>query len=226
MTLHLYYKEGPLTRWRKVPIDFKTYDQAKNYHERNLSGTKYKILFTEEEKEIAAKKAKRKQTVKRGLTKTGKTVEKYAKATHKRLKVAGPRHMAEIKEGLGEPPHKTITAYDTTLREIKAEKRRKERELTAEELSKLAEKRAEQADRRRERKAESKVKRKAWKPPASPFGEFELNLDRTPFVDQRTQTKKYETGGPGFKSPFAEVHFNPNVNPFGIEQKKSKRRNK
>jgi len=51
-------------------------------------------------------------------------------------------------------------------------------------------------------------------------------LDRTPFVDQRKQTKKYETGGPGFKSPFAEVHFNPNVNPFGIEQKKSKRRKK
>ena len=233
MALHLYYKEGKLTRWRRVPINFRNRDEAENYYNKYFKGLKHKILFDEEEKEIARKKERRKQVlvktgkqVKRSATVAGKNLAETAKATHERLKVAGPRDMDRIRSELGEPKHKTITAYDTRLREIKAERRRKERELTSEELTKLAERRAEKTDVRRERKAEATVKKKTWQPPTSPFGEFKLNLDQTPFTTHQKQAKKYEASGPGFKSPFAEVHFNPNVNPFGIETKKSKRRKK
>jgi len=233
MALHLYYKEGKLTRWRRVPINFRNRDEAKGYYDKYFKGAKYKILFDEEERDIARKKEKRKRMLiktgkqaKRSTKVAGKYIAKKALQTHERLKIAGPRHMEEMRKELGEPKHKTITAYDTRLREIKAERRRKERELTAEELTLLAEKRAEKTDVRRERKAERTVKKKEWKPPASPFGEFKMNLDQTPFSTHQKQAKKYETGGPGFKVPFEEVHFNPNVNPFGIENKKSKRRKK
>jgi len=230
MALHLYYKEGKLTRWRKVPIDFRNRDEAEEYYNKYYKGSKHKILFEEEEADIAMKKEKRKRmlvktgkTVQKGLSVAGKNVAKGAKATHERLKVAGPRHMEEIRRDLGEPRHKPITAYDTTLREIREDKRKKERELTDKDLRRLAQEREKEKERRR---AVAETKRKEWKPPPSPFGEFKMNLSPPSgaFEDFGQQAKKYEKGGPGFKVPFEEVHFNPNVNPFGIEYKKKKRR--
>lgn len=235
MTLHLYYKEGALTKWRKVPIDFTDYDKALEYYNKHFKGSKYKILFDKEEEEIEKKIEKRKKaivktgkTLKRAGIAAGKNLGKYAKSTHERLKVAGPRDMDRITRELGEPKHKPITAYDTTLKEIREDRYRKEHEVTDTDLKRLAQKREKEKIERQQRKKQVTVKKKTWQPPASPFGEFHLNLDQSPFETQQQRTKQYEKGGPGFKTPFKEVHFNPNVNPFGFEfePNKSKRRKK
>jgi len=224
MALHLYYKEGKLSKWRKVPIDFRNYDEAKGYYNKHFKGNKFKILFEEEEKQIASKRKQRKMLIKKTGKTVGRNIKKGTLAVHERLKVAGPRDMDRIRSELGEPRQKTITEYDRTLAEIKAKKR----EVTDKDLRKLAIKREIEREKRQQRKKTIQTKKKEWRPPPSPFGEFELNLDRTPFVDQREEAKKYEKGGPGFKTPFKEVDFNPNVNPFGFEfgsdKKKKKRR--
>lgn len=235
MALYLYYKEGKLTKWRRIPIGFANREQAEEYYNKYFKGSKYKILYEEEEKIIAEKKAKRKKTLekigrttKRGAVHVGKQIAKGAKATHERLKVAGPRDYDRMQRELGEPTltKKTTTAYDRRLRELKEERRKKEREISAKELERLAEKRAEEKYRSKTKRTQTTVKKKEWRPPPSPFGEFELNLDRSPFESAKKQTKQYAKGGPGFKSPFAPVHFNPAVNPFGIEfgQKKKKKK--
>ena len=234
MTLYLHYRCGKLSKWRRVPIPFRNHEEAEAYYKRYLEKTdcKKKILFAEEEQMAASKKYQRKRALKKagkytlkGLAITGREALKGAKKVHKRLLVAGPRDMDRMRSELGEPRQKTITAYDRTLKEIKREKRKKERRLTDEDLRKLARKRS--AEKSRSRQRTTQTKKKAWKPPPTPFGEFKLNLDQTGFVDQRQQAKKYETGGPGFKTPFDVGEFNPNPDVWGFnkdKKKKNKRR--
>ena len=218
MSLHLYYKEGALTKWRKVPIDFSNHEEATDYYNKHFKGSKHKILFEEEEKTIAEKKEHRKETVK----KAGRLVKRGALATHERLKVAGHRDYERIKEELGEEPRQrpTSTAYDKRLRELQEERRIKERELKVEDLRRLAEKRAEEKYKQETRRAQAGVKKTAWHPPnVSVFGEgdFDFTPPAGAFETHQKRAEQYRTKGPGFKQPFEEVNFNPNANPWGFE---------
>ena len=223
--LHLYYKEGKLTKWRKVPIDFRNYDEAKNYYEKNLKGpmTKFKILFEEEEKEIAAKKEKRKKTI----VKAGKTIKKGVVATHKRLQKASARDMERIKKETPEfkavPTYKT--AYHRRLRELEMERRTKEREVTAEQLERLAEKRVEEKYRKKVKQAQKTTKKveKRWEP-KNPFGEMHFNPQgATVFGETERKGEKLNFG-----NPFGELKLNVDINnnPFGYRNETSKKRNK
>ena len=231
--LHLYYKEGKLTKWRKVPIDFRNHDEAKKYYEKNLKGpmTKYKILFEEEEKQIAEKKEKRKEKLKtieekidRGTKKIGKKIKEGAVKTHERLKVAAPREMENIKRET--PDFRPAPTYKTAYQRRLDELRKRDMTVDKKQLEKLAEKRYKEEQKKKQKPPKRqpvKQEHKEWRPPPSPFGELHFNPQgANPFLPPKSENK--ETSKKGIRSPFQEVHFNPNVNPFGLDLNKEKKK--